>query len=204
MKNRIHIIFIILGIALMSVPIIFDLHDRAQAEKYIERLEDGTESERQETKTKNKKKKKQKGNKEKASEELPVEAIGIIEIPDLDIRYPIFEGTGETQLSAGIGHLPESAGLLAKGNCVLAGHNGSRQGKFFTELSSIGIGSEVMITNKDKVTHTYKVEEIGIVGPYDESVRKESKEECLTLFTCANHGTQRFYCRCKYINEEDE
>ena len=87
---------------------------------------------------------------------------------------------------------------------MLAGHNGSRQGKFFTELSSIGIGSEVMITNNDKVTHTYKVEEIGIVGAYDESIRKESEEECLTLFTCANHGTQRFYCRCKYINNENE
>lgn len=203
MKKRIHIIFIILGIALMTVPLFFDLHDRKQAEKYIERLEEGTESEIQETKTENRKKEKQKSNKEKASENLPVEAVGIIEIPDLDIRYPIFEGTEETQLSVGIGHLPESAGLLAKGNCVLAGHNGSRRGKFFTELSSIGIGSEVRITNKDKVTHTYKVEEIGIVGPYNESIRKESEDECLTLFTCANHGTQRFYCRCKYINEDE-
>lgn len=198
MKNKIHSIFIILGIAFMSVPFLFDLHDRAQAEKYIERLEDGTENEEtQEDKVKNKKNKKQKGNKEETSEELPVEAIGIIEIPDLDIRYPIFEGTGDIELNAGIGHLPESAGLLAKGNCVLAGHNGSRHGIFFTNLSNIGIGSEVMITNKEKVTHTYKVEETGIVGPYDESVRKESEDECITLFTCANHGTQRFYCRCK-------
>ena len=35
--------------------------------------------------------------------------IGIIEIPSIDIRYPVMEGTGVAVLNAGIGHIPETA-----------------------------------------------------------------------------------------------
>ena len=69
--------------------------------------------------------------------------IGIIEIDSLDIRYPIYQGATEAQLSKGIGHLPETAGLLEKGNCVLCGHNGSSRGLFFTTLSHIRKGAQV-------------------------------------------------------------
>ena len=52
--------------------------------------------------------------------------IGIIEIPGLDIRYPVMEGTTSKVLNAGIGHIEETAGIGESGNCVLCGHNGSR------------------------------------------------------------------------------
>ncbi len=58
--------------------------------------------------------------------------IGIIEIPSIDIRYPVIEGTGVDVLNAGIGHMPETAGIGESGNCVLCGHNGSRYGTFFS------------------------------------------------------------------------
>ena len=50
---------------------------------------------------------------------LPKDALGTIDIPCLSIHYPIYEGAEETQLSIGIGHLPETAPLLAAGNCAL-------------------------------------------------------------------------------------
>ncbi len=37
--------------------------------------------------------------------------IGIIEIPGIDIRYPVMEGTTSKVLNAGIGHIEETAGL---------------------------------------------------------------------------------------------
>ena len=37
--------------------------------------------------------------------------IGIIEIPGLDIRYPVMEGTTSKVLNAGIGHIEETAGI---------------------------------------------------------------------------------------------
>ena len=45
--------------------------------------------------------------------------IGIIEIPGLNIRYPVMEGTASKVLNAGIGHIEETAGIGESGNCVL-------------------------------------------------------------------------------------
>ncbi len=194
-KKRI-VTLIVLGIAIAVVPFLLRFLDRKQAEDYINRIGVTEDEEDEESETG--------GGKKKTSPELSKGAIGIIEIESLNIRYPIFEGAGAEQLNMGIGHLPETAGLLKKGNCVLAGHNGSRRGTFFTNLSSIAIGVEVKVTDKEMVTHTYIVEDTGVVGPYDASVRAESDEERLTLFTCAYHGTQRFVCRCRLATDNNE
>ena len=197
-KKRI-VTLIVLGIAIVAVPFLLRFLDRKQAEDYINRM-GVTEDEEDEESDAG-------GGKKKATPELSKGAkgaIGIIEIESLNIRYPIFEGAGAEQLNMGIGHLPETAGLMQKGNCVLAGHNGSRRGTFFTNLSSIAIGAEVKVTDKEMVTHTYIVEDTGVVGPYDASVRAESDEERLTLFTCAYHGTQRFVCRCRLATDNNE
>lgn len=194
-KKRI-VTLIVLGIAIVAVPFLLRFLDRKQAEDYINRIGVTEDEEDEESEAG--------GGKKKAAPELSKGAIGIIEIESLNIRYPIFEGAGAEQLNIGIGHLPETAGLLQKGNCVLAGHNGSRRGTFFTNLSSIAIGAEVKVTDKEMVTHTYIVEDTGVVGPYDASVRAESDEERLTLFTCAYHGTQRFVCRCILATDTNE
>ncbi len=128
---------------------------------------------------------------------LPKDALGTIDIPCLSIHYPIYEGAEEAQLSIGIGHLPETVPLLAAGNCVLCGHNGSSKGAFFTSLSHIRKGDEVQIETKDKEKRTYRVISTKVVGPYDASVRKKSETEILTLFTCAYHGTRRFVAVCE-------
>lgn len=194
-KKRI-VTLIVLGIAIVAIPFLLRFLDKKQAEDYINRIGVTEDEEDKESETG--------GGKKKAAPELPEGAIGIIEIESLNIRYPIFESAGAKQLNMGIGHLPETAGLLQKGNCVLAGHNGSRRGTFFTNLSSIAIGAEVKVTDKEMVTHTYIVEDTGVVGPYDASVRAESDEERLTLFTCAYHGTQRFVCRCRLATDNNE
>lgn len=169
-KKRI-VTLIVLGIAIVAVPFLLRFLDRKQAEDYINRIGVTEDEEDEESEAG--------GGKKKATPELSKGAIGIIEIESLNIRYPIFEGAGVEQLNMGIGHLPETAGLMQKGNCVLAGHNGSRRGTFFTNLSSIAIGAEVKVTDKEMVTHTYIVEDTGVVGPYDASVRAESDEERL-------------------------
>lgn len=194
-KKRI-VTLIVLGIAIVAIPFLLRFLDKKQAEDYINRIGVTEDEEDEESETG--------GGKKKTSPELSKGAIGIIEIESLNIRYPIFEGAGAEQLNMGIGHLPETAGLMQKGNCVLAGHNGSRRGTFFTNLSSIAIGAEVKVTDKEMVTHTYIVEDTGVVGPYDASVRAESDEERLTLFTCAYHGTQRFVCRCRLATDNNE
>ena len=60
---------------------------------------------------------------------------------------------------------------------------------------------EVKLTTKEGVTHCYTVEEMWVVNPYDAWVTEESDMEVLTLFTCAEHGTRRFVCRCVPVED---
>lgn len=124
--------------------------------------------------------------------------IGIIEIPDIGIRYPVMEGTAASVLNAGIGHISETAGIGEVGNCVLCGHNGSRYGTFFTPLNQIETGDEVTIIDKNGQTHIYEVTETAVVDPYDNSIKAQGEEKELTLFTCSQKGTMRFVVKCRY------
>ena len=88
MKNRIHILFIVLGIALMTVPLFFDLHDRNQAERYIERLEDGTKAKDRKLKPKTRKRKNKKVIKRRHPRNCLSKPLALSRFPTLisDIR----------------------------------------------------------------------------------------------------------------------
>ena len=72
-----------------------------------------------------------------------------------------------------------------------------------TGLGSIRMGAEVKLTTKAGLTHRYTVEEMRVVNPYEEWVTAESDTEVLTLFTCVEHGTKRFACRCVPVEDYD-
>ena len=108
------------------------------------------------------------------------------------------------QLNEGIGHMTNTAELCGKGNCVLAGHNGSRRGVYFTYLCNIEAGAKVLLTNRKKEKHEYMVKEMKVVNPYDEWVTEQTEEESLTLSTCAEHGTKRFVVKCEPENNTDQ
>lgn len=191
MRSKKAVIFILVGIAIAAVPFLLRMRERQRTGQYINQFEEEENEESEET-----------GNrKKKASPYLAEGAVGIVEIPELEIKYPVFEGTGAVQLNEGIGHMESTAPLCGTGNCVLAGHNGSRRGMFFTNLGSAKAGTEVKITTKAGVTHCYTVEEMRVVNPYDEWVTEESDTELLTLFTCAEHGTRRFVCKCVPVKD---
>lgn len=152
----------------------------------------------------NEEKQNKKDHKKKDSLLLQEGVIGIIEIPSLDIKYPVFEGAGSVQLNEGIGHMTNTTELCGKGNCVLAGHNGSRRGVYFTYLCNIEAGAKVVLTNRKKEKHEYTVKEMKVVNPYDEWVTEQTEEESLTLFTCAEHGTKRFVVKCEPVGNTDQ
>lgn len=130
------------------------------------------------------------------------DVIAILEIASLGIRYPVVEGATSANLNVGIAHLPETAGIGQTGNCVLAGHNGSRHGTFFTHLSEIQKGDEVSLMNESGENFRYEVTDFYVVGPCDNSIKDQGEEKELTLFTCANKGSMRFVVKC--ILREDE
>ena len=196
MKRRIKkdIVLILLGVAIVAIPFLLRMKEQERSNRYMKAFEEEQNEEKQN----------KKDHKKKDSLLLQEGVIGIIEIPSLDIKYPVFEGAGSVQLNEGIGHMTNTAELCGKGNCVLAGHNGSRRGVYFTYLCNIEAGAKVVLTNRKKEKHEYTVKEMNVVNPYDEWVTEQTEGESLTLFTCAEHGTKRFVVKCEPVNNTDQ
>lgn len=204
MKRKIiGIICIFAGLALLSVPLFFSLYGGMRNRELLEEIEQsiledtGHEEEMQEDK----------------GEACPDEAekavyqegdvIGIIEVEALDLKYPVVEGAGSSELNAGIGHIPDTAGIGETGNCVLAGHRGSRYGTYFKYLNRISIGDEIKLTDKEGNVYLYEAAEMKVVGPYDNSVKNQGEERELTLLTCENSGTMRLIVTCVWKGIEE-
>ena len=196
MKRRIKkdIVLILLGVAIVAIPFLLRMKEQERSNRYMKAFEEEQNEEEHN----------KKDHKKKDSLLLQEGVIGIIEIPSLDIKYPVFEGAGSVQLNEGIGHMTNTTELCGKGNCVLAGHNGSRRGVYFTYLCNIEAGAKVLLTNRKKEKHEYTVKEMKVVNPYDEWVTEQTEGESLTLFTCAEHGTKRFVVKCEPVNNADQ
>ena len=124
--------------------------------------------------------------------EAPTGTIGMIEIRSI----AIMEGEGKAQLSQSVGHLPDTAGIGELGNCVLAGHRGSRYGPIFRHLDQVKTGDEVKVTDSGGIVHSYRVKEAFVTAPNDISVKRQDSKEELTLVTCESKGTMRLIVRC--------
>lgn len=194
-------ILIVVGLAVMSVPLYFKITGSQKSDEMIERFEHMVE---QETVTEHEEEKEDCGQEETEatiSEEdaatlAKEEVIGLIEIEALDLKYAVLNGTDSHVLSCGIGHITDTAGIGEKGNCVLAGHNGSRHGTFFTNLKNLKMGDGVKLTDKEGNVFVYEVESMDVVEPYDNSVKAQGEKTELTLITCENKGTMRRVVKC--------
>ncbi len=107
--------------------------------------------------------------------------LGRLEVPRLGIDLVVFEGTSESTLRKGPGHLsstpwPDSD---ATGNCVIAGHRDS----FFRRLAKAR-KDDVVRWHGPSGTSTYRLEKRRIVRPEDLSVIAPASDPRLTLITC--------------------
>lgn len=196
-------ILIAVGLAVMSVPFYYRFTGSQKSDEMISRFEQMTE---QETGHEEKENLGQEDieatiSQEDAATLSKEEVIGLIEIEALDLKYAVLEGTDSHELSYGIGHIPDTAGIGEKGNCVLAGHNGSRHGTFFMNLKNIQTGDVVKLTDKKGDSYFYRVESMEIVSPYDNYVKNQGGETELTLITCENRGTMRRVVKCSLCEE---
>ena len=199
-------VFITAGLAAMSVPLFYHFYRSHKTDGLIEQFEKSVEQEHMEDDEKEEEKKTET---EAADTKAPVneadtallssgDVIGLIEIEALELKYPIVEGADSKQLAYGIGHISDTAAVGSKGNCVLAGHRGSRYGTYFKYLNKLSEGDMVKITDKDGNIHQYEVVSWKVVEPYDNSVKAQGTETELTLLTCENSGTMRLIYHCIY------
>ena len=88
------------------------------------------------------------------------------EIPRLNIKVPVLEGTGSKQLQVSAGHF-EGTGALGKGNFCICGHNSTIYAEIFNDLDQIQIGDEMYLVDNDanRTKYLYIVTEYKTVEP---------------------------------------
>lgn len=208
MRKILAAIFIMAGLAAMSVPLFYHFYGNHKTNELIEQFEQNVEQEHKEDGEKEEEKEGSAADtKAPISEEDAAllssgDVIGLIEIEALELKYPVVEGADSKQLAYGIGHIPDTAGIGSIGNCVLAGHRGSRYGTYFKYLNRLSEGDTVKVTDKEGNMYLYEVVSWEVVGPYDNSVKAQGEKTELTLLTCENSGTMRLIYHCIYKEGE--
>jgi sortase A len=107
------------------------------------------------------------------------DALGIIEIPRLEMKVAILEGTSAQTLRLGVGHIAGTALPGAPGNIGIAGHRDS----FFWPLQHIRTNDEIQIQTRTGVSR-FEVDSVQIVDPSDVGVLAPSARSAVTLITC--------------------
>ena len=125
--------------------------------------------------------------------------MGIVEIPKIAIKLPIYHGTGDEVLQKAAGHL-EGSSLPIGGestHAVISAHRGLPSASLFTDLDQMKIGDHFLIHVLDN-TLCYEVDQILVVEPEDtDALAVEEGEDLVTLLTCTPYGvnTQRLLVR---------
>ncbi len=116
----------------------------------------------------------------------------VFEIPDLEIKAPVMDGTEHEVLSKAAGHFPNT-GSVGSGNYCIAGHNSTIYAEIFNELKHIELGMEMKLidNNENRTEYIYTVTENFIVNPDETWILKDFGDDRITVVTCTDDGTQR-------------
>ena len=133
--------------------------------------------------------------------------MGVIEIPKIGVRLPIYHGTEDFGLERGVGHMVgTSLPVGGEGtHCGLAGHRGLPSARLFTDLDQIESGDLFYINVLGELL-AYQVDRISVVLPHElEYLEVVDGEDYVTLITCTPYGvnTHRLLVRCKRARLED-
>lgn len=124
---------------------------------------------------------------------------GIIEIPKINIKYPIIDHTNEETMKVCITKFwgPQANEI---GNYTIAGHN-NKDGTMFGKTKYLQIGDRIKLTNLKNETVEYEILKIYSIDPDDvscvESVEAETRE--ITLITCTNGHKNRLITKARQI-----
>ncbi len=114
----------------------------------------------------------------------------VLEIPDLNIREPVVEGTDNDALNMGAGHFP-GTGTPGSGNYCLAGHSSTVYDCIFNDLHEAKTGMRMTLSDPSGNTFSYEVTQMFIVEPDEVWILDDMGDDRLTLVTCTDDGSQR-------------
>lgn len=138
------------------------------------------------------------------NQEQPIElqmqghkVIGIINIPAIDLEYPIIDKTTKETMRISISKF--SGGEINEiGNVALAGHN-NYSGTMFGKNKNLKIKDKIYLTDLTRRTIEYEIYNIFVTDPNDTSILEtedKTKRE-LTLITCKNGRSERLIIKAR-------
>ena len=126
--------------------------------------------------------------------------IGIINIPKIELEYPILDTTTKENMRTSITRF--SGGNVNEiGNLALAGHN-NYDGTMFGRNDELVAGDKIYLTDLQKNTVEYEIKSIFVTDPNDVSIF-ETKEEIreVTLITCENGNKARLIIKAEEVKK---
>lgn len=125
----------------------------------------------------------------KALEE-PMGIIGIVKIPKIGVKLPIYHGSSQEVLARGAGHLYGTDLPVGGKNrhTVITAHTGLADATMFDDLVNLKKGDYFYLDVQGE-TLRYKVFRISVVEPHDISLlQREKGRDLATLLTCTPYG----------------
>ncbi|MES5088943.1 class C sortase [Gardnerella vaginalis] len=122
--------------------------------------------------------------------EEPMGIIGIVKIPKIGVKLPIYHGTKEDTLARGAGHLYGTDLPVGGKNrhTVITAHTGLANATMFDSLTDLKKGDYFYLDVQGE-TLRYKVFRINVVDPHDISLlQREKGRDLATLLTCTPYG----------------
>lgn len=111
-----------------------------------------------------------------------ISIIGLIEIPSINISYPILSNSNEDLLKISVcrffGPLPNR-----NGNLCIAGHN-YKNSMMFSKLYKLNINDSIFITDLNNVRLEYTIYEKSKIKENNLDCTKDTLDTQITLITC--------------------
>ena len=134
--------------------------------------------------------------------------MGMIEIPKINIKIPIYHTTSDEVLQKAAGHL-EGSSLPVGGkdtHAVISAHRGLPSAALFTDLDRLAEGDHFLLYILDEIL-CYEVDQITVVEPEEtEALSVEPGKDYVTLLTCTPYGvnSHRMLVRGHQVPYEEE
>lgn len=113
-----------------------------------------------------------------------------VEIRNIDVRLPVYHGTDDEELSAGVGHLRQSS-LPVGGvstHCALTAHSGMATSRMFDDIRMLETGDVFVLWTLGE-PFAYEVTGSEVVLPdQTSSLQVQVGEDLCTLVTCTPYG----------------
>ena len=115
----------------------------------------------------------------------------ILEIPSINLKADIAEGTSSETLNKYIGHFEGTS--KQSGNIALAAHNRGYLVNYFRDLKELEIGDEIYYFYNG-IKNIYKVNSKNIIEDTNVEVLENTKDDTITLITCVENQPEKRRC----------